>query len=214
METLTHKGIPPVRAAYTPPPSQFGEGGFTAFAGRDIPEPVQVDDEVEDGPDGWFFPQAEPPASEVPPATGEAAVPPWPQAPRPARAVNWRGFDELILGPDTDLVVPERRPEFGTMATAALVISLSGMVTGLGFFVGIVLGQMTLRRIGRAGWFHSNEPARRRARNAVMVGYTGIAVVVAAILLAGVWWLVQTPLETLLPDVNPSGNAVPAAVAP
>lgn len=166
----------PVKGSYTPPPSQLGGRGFGPFAETAVLE------------------------------RGTPALDLRPNLPRPARPVNWREFDEIVRGLDPEGVseLPQRdlEPEYGRLATAALVVSLSGIVTGIGFLAGTVMGQVTLRRIGRAGWLERNEPARTRARNAVMIGYTGMAVLATAALLAAGWWLMQTPLDQLLPGVD------------
>lgn len=166
----------PVKSSYTPPPSQLGGRGFAAFAETAVLE------------------------------RGKPAPDLTPDLPRPARAVNWREFDEVVRGLDpegvSELPQLDLEPEYGRLATASLVVSLSGIVTGIGFLVGTVMGQVTLRRIGRAGWLERNEPARNRSRNAVMIGYTGMAVLATAALLAAGWWLMQTPLDQLLPGVD------------
>lgn len=188
-----------MQQSYVPPPSRFGGHGFAALAAGTAPAETTAADE------GLLYTE---PESEV--SAGEDSAEPV-SGPRPARAVNWRDFDQIVLGPDSgDLSLSPVAEPYDRMARASLVISLLGIVTGAGFLVGAVMGQIALRRMGRAGWFECNEPARRRARNAVMIGCTGTAVLATAALLVAGWWLVQTPLETLVPapgagDTPPGG---------
>lgn len=207
-EVLSMTEGPSVQQVFVPPPSRFGRDGFAALAaGAGVDNGTASDDR-------WLFAEA----GDIEPLPAEAAPQHTPteepvSGPRPARAVNWRDFDQIVLGPDSgDLSLSPVAEPYERMARASLVISLLGVVTGVGFLVGAVMGQIALRRMGRAGWFECNEPARRRARNAVMVGCTGMAILAAAALLIAGWWLVQTPLETFIPGLDAGGTA-PAASA-
>lgn len=206
-ETYSPTGSVPVQESYIPPPSRFGGGGFSSVACTSVMDSAN-------GEDPWLFGEPEQvtaaadsdrePAAE-PDRHGPAL------GPRPARAVNWRGFDDIVLGVDSAEVdqSPAAAP-YDRMATAALVVSLLGIVTGIGFVAGALTGQVALRRMSRAGWFECNEPARRRARNAVMIGCTGTALLVTGAILAAGWWFVQTPMETIIPGfdagVTPAGT--------
>ncbi|MFJ2662617.1 hypothetical protein [Arthrobacter koreensis] len=131
--------------------------------------------------------------------------------------MNWRGFDDVILGAGDDDEPRDPSDEWGRdqkLAKAAFIVSLLGIVTGAGFLVGAVMGHVVLRRLGRCGWFSCNQEAERRARNAVMVGHTGMALLVSAFVLAGAWWLVQTPLESLVPNILPAESSVQETGAP
>lgn len=187
---------PPARESFVPPPSQLGGLGFTAFADTAVLDHGAGSVQEED--DGW----PDLPEESAEPVSGAAA----PRLPRPAQSVNWRDFDDMVRGLDPDgtesLPPLDLEPEYGRLAAASLAVSLSGIVTGVGFLVGTVMGQVALHRIGRAGWFERNESARRQARNAVMIGCIGMAVLATGALLVTGWWFMQTPLDELMPGMN------------
>lgn len=196
--------------SYTPPPSQFGSGGFRALNGTAV---MEREAETVEGQDSWIFDESESAADE--PATAEPRM--VPQGPRPARAVNWRGFDDVILGSEDSDEPQEPSGEWRRdqkLAKASFIVSLLGMVTGVGFLAGALMGHLALRRLGRCGWFSCNQEAERQARNAVMVGHTGMALIVAAFVLAGAWWLIQTPLESLVPGLLPAESSAQETGAP
>lgn len=196
--------------SYTPPPSQFGSGGFRALSSTAV---LEREAETAEGEGSWIFDESESTVDVA--ATAEPLR--IPQGPRPARAVNWRGFDDVILGSEDSNESPEPSGEWRRdqkLAKASFIVSLLGIVTGIGFLIGALMGHLALRRLGRCGWFSCNQEAERQARNAVMVGHTGMALIVAAVVLAGAWWLIQTPLESLLPNLLPAEGAVQETGAP
>lgn len=199
-ETRRHRRSLLVQDSYVPPPSQFGSGGFRSFTGTAVldREPEleaqevfdQLEPVVRDETEQWFDEPYLTPAV----AAGDVEQP-----------VSDPSFDELIWGHGEDgaqiEVQSDRIPrrlshrdysqQHRTLATASLVVSLAGIVTGVGFLVGAVMGHVALGRIGRAGWFRCNELAESRARNAVRIGYMGMTVLLCAAILGAAWVMIK-----------------------
>ncbi|MGY4541341.1 hypothetical protein ACVWY0_001250 [Arthrobacter sp. UYNi723] len=195
-ETRRHRRSMLVQDSYIPPPSQFGGGGFRSFTSTAV---LDREPELEAAPDQEVFDQLAPVVQDAPelaPAVTEEDVE------EPAIEPT---FDELIWGHNdagaqvevqSDIIPRRLSPgdssqQHGTLATASLVVSLAGIVTGVGFVAGAVMGHVALSQIGRAGWFRSDELAARRARNAVSIGYIGMAVLFIAGILGAAYWLTQ-----------------------
>ncbi|MET3172717.1 UNVERIFIED_ORG: hypothetical protein ABIB52_000545 [Arthrobacter sp. UYCu721] len=195
-ETRRHRRSLLVQDSYIPPPSQFGGGGFRSFASTAV---LDREPELEAAPDQEVFDQLAPVVQDAPnlaPAVAEEDV---------EEPVIEPSFDELIWGHneagDQVEIQSDRIPrrlspressqQHGELATVSLVVSLAGIVTGVGFVAGTVMGHVALIRIGRAGWFRSDELAARRARNAVSVGYIGMTALLCAGILVSAWLLVK-----------------------
>ena len=208
------------RDGYVPPPSRFAGEGFAAFGDTAVQDRSGA--EAPQGPADWLFAE-ETVEQEAAPAAlpdrhfteGKPAAPRAP-GPRPARAVGWQDFDHMLLGSGYELnpeFVDEAEEQLNPLqdkdrlASAALIASVLGFVTaGLGFVAGSVMGQLALRRLGRAGWFESADASRRTARTAVMIGSIGLGLVATALAFAGTWWLANAPLETILPGLAPGAD--------
>lgn len=215
-ETRKHRRTLPEDDGYIPPPSIFADRGFTAFAGADTapykePEPsvpeqpgLSVQDVIE---------HIDPaPERDFRMVTHEAFLdddePLWtPKAP-PAEQMS---FNDLILGRggadgsrsgEPDPFAGEGNIRHDRLATASLAVSLSGFVTVIGFPAGVLMGHAALRRIGPASWYHGTVKAEHRARNAVMIGYLGLAVLAVIALLLAAGWLLQTPVESPVPGLE------------
>lgn len=204
------------RDGYVPPPSRFAGEGFAAFGDTAVLDRSGA--EAPEGPAEWLFAEEAVDQEDAPVAQQFTEEPPAPRAPgpRPARAVGWQDFDHMLLGSGHEL-----NPEFldeaeeqrhsvqdkDRLASAALIASVLGFVTaGLGFVAGSVMGQLALRRLGRAGWFESADASRRTARTAVMIGSIGLGLVATGLAIAGTWWLANVPLETILPGLAPGAG--------
>lgn len=225
-ETRRHRRILLEDDGYVPPPSIFGNGGFAAFDSRSAasapdpapdPEPASAPAHVPDPEpeqEGLsvreLLEHIDPEPEELPDRTAslDDDEPLWtPQAPPEDRP----SFNDVLLGrssgdpgSDGDAGPLPQQDSIGhdRLATASLAVSLSGFVTLIGFPAGVLMGHMALRRIGPAGWYHGTVKAERRARNAVMIGYLGLAVLAAVALLLAAAWLLQTPLETTAPGTG------------
>lgn len=210
-QTRRHRQIQREDDGYVPPPSVFEGRGFAAFSSTAAPSPAsEAPAPVQTGLTVQELIECIEPAPERDFGYGgsEASLdddePLWvPKAP-PAEQPS---FNDLILGSggdydrlrEEDSVTGKDTDGHDRLATASLAVALSGIVTVVGFPAGSLMGHAALRRMGSASWYHGTVKAERRARNAVMIGYVGMAVLAAAALLIAAWWLLQTPVGTLLP---------------
>lgn len=68
-------------------------------------------------------------------------------------------------------------PKTNTLAVVSLVASLAGLLTGVGFLVGIICGHISLSQIKKTG-----EQGRGAALAGTIIGYVGIAISVIIVI--------------------------------
>jgi hypothetical protein len=139
-------------------------------------------------------------------------------------------FDELVQGPDvslgdvavddldefelagwSDSDAPAPRSMHSKLATAALVVSISGFVTGVGFLVGYFMARSVLKQMGYTGWYVWNFTTRKRAHAAIVISGWGSALLLVAGVAVLLWWVISTqlPVEIWLP--GPDAPVAPVA---